>query len=844
MKDCRRLFFLAVFAGLALVLPFLYVFVNYITLSLIWNYIWSISIIMLITASVSISVHYLAARRYYFTPMMKPVLRYEKRDAVEKAYNAGQSFPLMMALQGACLFVLSMLFISFYLKYQYPGLSFRRLIMSFSAVAVTSFFIFLFEYIIFKRLVQGYYSELINKYDFFLDIQKEHGNFRNNTFSRMIIFMIFIIIIFSSFVLYVHANLESTRFSKRMLAWMHRDRVNEVFQDFLETEINTVRKNSLFDLIALDTANEKISRSTAFIDGTEFQRLFYVLDMRRTRMGEMIFIEDTNDRHFYLIKETENHVFLCRFDVSSFKEAMPSARINPVIIALMILILFIAGIFISRSYGNNFRILHDKIEAFNNGRTEQINSVISHTEFRELDFQLNMMIFRFREIFGRFQTIDSLIASINSLVREKLQTISGHSDTARAILDKLDYGSGNLENSMSNNVRISGELKNTAMNMNAKFSDFNPLLTKLSGDINALSGIISRDSNIYDNFYGEIARMHDVIGELFQISSDNSSGLTELDASIRQIQLITNEIQELAQGTYASSESGELVIYTTKDAIYQISRHFSNISGLIDNLGEKTSNIDFIIDVIHEIAKKTNLLSLNASIIASQSGEYGKSFLVVANEIHSLAEKTTVSIKSIEKMVGSIKETVESIAQALSLGKSTLESGLELIEKAGSNLRVIVDKAKATLDQIGIIYKSITEQSDSAHMITDNSQTIYDQLKIINENIDSVKELFSNALRYKTDLNDQNNSITRVFSKCAGNLSIFESDLKTLAVKIKALDSGISESYSASKAQGGVYEKLDSLYDRDRKRAEEIEVLIAEIEKISQALKDELGSLR
>jgi chromosome segregation ATPase len=129
-------------------------------------------------------------------------------------------------------------------------------------------------------------------------------------------------------------------------------------------------------------------------------------------------------------------------------------------------------------------------------------------------------------------------------------------------------------------------------------------------------------------------------------------------------------------------------------------------------------------------------------------------------------------------------------------------------------------------------------------MITDNSQTIYDQLKIINENIDSVKELFSNALRYKTDLNDQNNSITRVFSKCAGNLSIFESDLKTLAVKIKALDSGISESYSASKAQGGVYEKLDSLYDRDRKRAEEIEVLIAEIEKISQALKDELGSLR
>ncbi len=844
MTSYIKRFFLAIIISLGIVLPFLYIFVNYITLSLIWNYFYSISFVLFIAAVLSITCHYLIARRYYFVPMMKPAQRYEKRKDVEKAYKAGQNFPAAMSLMGTSLFIFSMILISFFLKYKYSSISYARLLLSFMAVAITAFFIFLFEYILFNRMMQDYYCILINKYDFFLDIQRETSHYDRFAFKKTMALILSMIIIFFSFVAIVYSNLECSRYGKIMISSFNRPYIDKCIENYKSGDANLFRDEMPFDIIIIDPVGKNIIKSSAFIDDAEEKRIAYIVQTRKTELDGLLFIEDANDRQFYLLKDMGESCMIFRFDMSRFTGIFSKARHKYIILAYAVILLIIAGFFISSSYGDSLSVLHDKIEAFNRGNSPKITDVISHTEFRALDYQINMMVFRYNDIFEKFRKIDELILSINSMVKDKLHNIGLHINSAKSLLERLGFESGTLNNDMDKNMELSSELKKSGNNIQSKLEDFHPLITKLSGDITNINTIIEKDSSLFEKFYDELTNMHEIIGNLFQISSDSSSGLSELDASIKHIQIITNEIRELAQSTFNSSENGELIIDKTKNAFYQINNHFSNITYLIENLGDKTNNIDFIIEVIHEIAKKTNLLSLNASIIASQSGEYGKSFLIVANEIHSLAEKTTVSIKDIEKMVGSIKDNVESITNALNLGRSTLENGLKLIENAGNNLRIIVDKARTTLDQISIIYKSITEQSDSTHMINDNSQTIYDELRNINEYVETIKERFSDALKNKNELKEQNSSVTRVFSKMSGNLLMFESDLKNLTEKIKKLNSALSSAIPEARTQGSAFDNLSSIYERDNKIVAEIEVLISEIQKIGNALKDDLKTLK
>jgi methyl-accepting chemotaxis protein len=113
-------------------------------------------------------------------------------------------------------------------------------------------------------------------------------------------------------------------------------------------------------------------------------------------------------------------------------------------------------------------------------------------------------------------------------------------------------------------------------------------------------------------------------------------------------------------------------------------------------LSAGAQKIGAIVDLINDIASKTNLLALNATIEAARAGEAGKGFAVVASEVKALAEQTSKATAEITGHIGAVQSSTNHAANAiLGIGNTIGE-----INHIASMIAAAVEQQGSATDEI------------------------------------------------------------------------------------------------------------------------------------------------
>lgn len=108
---------------------------------------------------------------------------------------------------------------------------------------------------------------------------------------------------------------------------------------------------------------------------------------------------------------------------------------------------------------------------------------------------------------------------------------------------------------------------------------------------------------------------------------------------------------------------------------------------VLDSMKEIHGNaekIREITDLITDIADKTSLLALNASIESARAGEAGRGFAVVADEISKLADSSTESAKEISKLISGTGSSINNSYDMFNILYGHIRSINVTLEKSGS----------------------------------------------------------------------------------------------------------------------------------------------------------------
>ncbi|KPJ90235.1 MAG: hypothetical protein AMJ53_14340 [Gammaproteobacteria bacterium SG8_11] len=196
-----------------------------------------------------------------------------------------------------------------------------------------------------------------------------------------------------------------------------------------------------------------------------------------------------------------------------------------------------------------------------------------------------------------------------------------------------------------------------------------------------------------------------------------ATAITEMSSASHEVAQNADLTAESTKDADRQTKEGRSLVNQTLDAIQTLTEKTQSTAQTIEQLGDGINQISSVIDVIRGVAEQTNLLALNAAIEAARAGEQGRGFAVVADEVRTLANRTTQSTEEIRSKVESLQKEAANAVSSILENRDLANATMEVANKSGASLDSITDAVSRIASMTIQIASAAEEQSSVAEQI-------------------------------------------------------------------------------------------------------------------------------
>ncbi len=357
---------------------------------------------------------------------------------------------------------------------------------------------------------------------------------------------------------------------------------------------------------------------------------------------------------------------------------------------------------------------------------------------------------------GELETVDIAEAEMGDEVGDLLVAM-------KAMVEKLSDENRQLNDSIIDLLEATAQLSErdltvqvpVANDITGPVSDAVKVLVyetaKVLKEIRDVAGLVEDASNTVRDQGNKVS---EASAEDREMTFGAIAVLNELSGGIGKLADLAEGCNDMARRTSGSITDALQEVLNTGKGMNDIRETISETEKRIKRLGERSQEISSVVEIINNVAERTHILALNASMQAAAAGDAGRGFAVVADEVQRLAESSRQSTSEIAALVSNIQsETAETMA-AMNKAISQVVDGTAMAKKSGDQMEATVKTTEELSGVIGEIAQAARSQSNALEIVAGQAEQVTATLTKTGEEMEQQGAVIEKLLAFARQLGE------------------------------------------------------------------------------------------
>ena len=404
-----------------------------------------------------------------------------------------------------------------------------------------------------------------------------------------------------------------------------------------------------------------------------------------------------------------------------------------IVIALFTLAAFVAAaLFLSRDVARPVRAIRGLAADMAQGNFTTAVRVFSDDEVGELASSFGETRANLRRLLGRVGGSGSTITAGVRVITGGTESLLLRSADQASLTENSSLAVENVRGGIGGVLGAADTVTDLTQDASSRALELRASSDEVARSMDYLFQSVEKTSSSTTEMNAAMSEMSKRTDVLAGIGDEALSFVAEMESTIAELRSSAESTADISRQVREDAEAGGGAVAKTVEGI-NISRDVTNSTAeTLDDLQRSVGQISQILNVIEEITSRTNLLALNAAIIAAQAGEHGLGFTVVADEIRQLAERTRGSTKEISAIVKAVQGGSKQAATKMKEGVKRVEASVRLADDAAASLTKIVGSASQSYEMATKISRALEDQAKASRHLHEVTSRMSDHIAEIN----------------------------------------------------------------------------------------------------------------